>query len=943
MFKHSLLYASLFAVYAVGIPVNAKELLIENVDSTADWGIYLLDGGEDYVIKGKDGISDITVKRNAAFVGGIGWRYPSNDRVTARLEGIDKIAFNIHTTQSGGTVSGFSGNQANLDGSNTDIVFNLEFTDTDILKRGTSYGVVSGSTVDAGISQDTANFSSKNYVTTTVNNLDISMKTNGGMFHLQSGLRAIQGAYNDTGAGPAGQIVVKGDLTLSLDGGRQEGIYISGQGDVTDAVASRVILEGDSTITLNNGKGSDNSAIKVGKSRAVGSGRGELYSYGNMHIDMANTSGSAIKLAVNGTKLIADSDTSSTTVISNGNALNVGQNDWGVESSSDDITASFNNASFSTTSSTSSLLKVYQQQTGVSFNFKGEQTQLNMAEGSSAWVLDVDNDSSVNMTLSDGEMKGLVNKADSATVDLALSQGARWTLQENGDVSTTLTKLSLEDGGVLDATYSAGSVPTAFVLNGDVNSLRGGLIMLSQSGRTLAGDILTINGNYTGGATLADAGRIALDTALGNDGSLTDKLMINGMADGYTKVSINNVGGLGAGTLEGIEIITTQGTTADAFSQEGRVVAGSYDYSLVNKGTNWYLTSQFIDPTVPTDPDPDPDPGTDPDPEPGESIRVLRPEIGSYLANAAAGNTLFTTRLHDRLGETQYTDALTSEKLVTSMWMRNEGGRNSFRDGSGQLKTTGNRYVVQIGGDLAQWSTDGLNRWHLGAMAGYANAESKTHSRLKGHESKSKIDGYSAGLYGTWYANAQDKSGAYVDSWVLYNWFDNEVKGDDLKADNYKSRGVTASLETGYSFRLGGSENANYWLSPRAQAVWMGVGSDSHRDAYGTRVQDGESNNLLTRLGLKAYASGRADTDSDKQRTFQPFVEVNWLHYMKDVSVKLDNDRHYQDGAKNIGEVKLGVEGQLTSKLNVWGNVAQQVGDSGYHDSQAMLGVKYSF
>lgn len=329
VFKHSLLYASLFAVYAVGIPVNAKELLIENVDSTADWGIYLLDGGEDYVIKGKDGISDITVKRNAAFVGGIGWRYPSNDRVTARLEGIDKIAFNIHTTQSGGTVSGFSGNQANLDGSNTDIVFNLEFTDTDILKRGTSYGVVSGSTVDAGISQDTANFSSKNYVTTTVNNLDISMKTNGGMFHLQSGLRAIQGAYNDTGAGPAGQIVVKGDLTLSLDGGRQEGIYISGQGDVTDAVASRVILEGDSTITLNNGKGSDNSAIKVGKSRAVGSGRGELYSYGNMHIDMANTSGSAIKLAVNGTKLIADSDTSSTTVISNGNALNVGQNDWG--------------------------------------------------------------------------------------------------------------------------------------------------------------------------------------------------------------------------------------------------------------------------------------------------------------------------------------------------------------------------------------------------------------------------------------------------------------------------------------------------------------------------------------------------------------------------------------------------------------------------------------
>ncbi|MGS9169598.1 autotransporter outer membrane beta-barrel domain-containing protein, partial [Salmonella enterica subsp. enterica serovar Infantis] len=28
---------------------------------------------------------------------------------------------------------------------------------------------------------------------------------------------------------------------------------------------------------------------------------------------------------------------------------------------------------------------------------------------------------------------------------------------------------------------------------------------------------------------------------------------------------------------------------------------------------------------------------------------------------------------------------------------------------------------------------------------------------------------------------------------------------------------------------------------------------------------------------------------------------------------------------------------------NVWGNVAQQVGDTGYSDTQGMLGIKYSF
>ncbi|VFS51039.1 Outer membrane protein IcsA autotransporter precursor [Budvicia aquatica] len=85
-------------------------------------------------------------------------------------------------------------------------------------------------------------------------------------------------------------------------------------------------------------------------------------------------------------------------------------------------------------------------------------------------------------------------------------------------------------------------------------------------------------------------------------------------------------------------------------------------------------------------------------------------------------------------------------------------------------------------------------------MAGYGSNNSKTQSKVTDYASKGKVDGYSAGVYGTWYANETDKTGVYVDSWVLYNWFDNEVKGDYLGTENYKSRGVTASLEGGYSF-----------------------------------------------------------------------------------------------------------------------------------------------
>ncbi|TLJ02884.1 autotransporter outer membrane beta-barrel domain-containing protein, partial [Escherichia sp. E3659] len=48
-------------------------------------------------------------------------------------------------------------------------------------------------------------------------------------------------------------------------------------------------------------------------------------------------------------------------------------------------------------------------------------------------------------------------------------------------------------------------------------------------------------------------------------------------------------------------------------------------------------------------------------------------------------------------------------------------------------------------------------------------------------------------------------------------------------------------------------------------------------------------------------------------------------------------------GARNTGELKAGVEGQITPRLQLWGNVAQQLGDNGYSDTQGMLGMKYLF
>ncbi len=256
--------------------------------------------------------------------------------------------------------------------------------------------------------------------------------------------------------------------------------------------------------------------------------------------------------------------------------------------------------------------------------------------------------------------------------------------------------------------------------------------------------------------------------------------------------------------------------------------------------------------------------------------------------------------------------------------------------------------MLQLGGDIAQWSMDGLDRWHLGVMGGYANEHSNTQSNRAGYGSDGRTSGYSAGLYGTWYQNAVDNTGAYVDSWLLYNWFDNTVDADERESDSYDSKGLTASLEAGYTLKAGtfsGSQGSlNTWyIQPQAQITWMGVKSDSHTRHDGARIETEGDGNIQTRLGVKTYLNSHHKMDDGQQREFQPYVEVNWIHNTESFGVKMDGVKISRDGARNLGEVRTGVEGKLNNRLSVWGNVGVQLGDKGYSDTQGMLGVKYSW
>ena len=514
----------------------------------------------------------------------------------------------------------------------------------------------------------------------------------------------------------------------------------------------------------------------------------------------------------------------------------------------------------------------------------------------------------LNIISSDSTLNG-ATKLVSGTTTLKLSENTIWNMKDD----SVVTHLTNSDS-IINLSYDDGQTFTQ-------------------------GKTLTVKGNYVG-----NNGQLNIRTVLGDDKSATDRLIVEGNTSGSTTVYVKNAGGSGAATLNGIELITVNGdeSPADAFRQgDARIAAGAFEYQLKQQGKNWYLTSyQSVN---------EEDNSSEGNSESTETpTPVLRPEAGSYVANLAAANTLFVMRLNDRAGETRYIDPVTEQERSSRLWLRQIGGHNAWRDSNGQLRTTSHRYVSQLGADLLTGGFTDSDSWRLGVMVGYARDYNSTHSSVSDYRSKGSVRGYSAGLYATWFADDISKKGAYIDAWAQYSWFKNSVKGDELAYESYSAKGATVSLEAGYGFALNksfGLEAAKYtWIfQPQAQAIWMGVDHNAHTEANGSRIENDANNNIQTRLGFRTFIRTQEKNSGPHGDDFEPFVEMNWFHNSKDFAVSMNGVKVEQDGARNLGEIKLGVNGNLNPAASVWGNVGVQLGDNGYNDTAVMVGLKYKF
>ncbi|EDH7528563.1 AIDA autotransporter-like protein ShdA [Salmonella enterica subsp. enterica serovar Senftenberg] len=513
-----------------------------------------------------------------------------------------------------------------------------------------------------------------------------------------------------------------------------------------------------------------------------------------------------------------------------------------------------------------------------------------------------------------------------------------------------------------------------FTVNGDVVNSSAMI-----SGSDQPNNTLTIAGNYTG-----NDGHLYLNTQLGDDSSPTDKLIVTGDTAGSTTLHITNVNGLGAQTVNGIEVIEVGGQSDGDFTlYKGHVDINAWTYTLKQDGGDWYLRSESDD--VPDDggdvtppddggdvtpsddggditpPDdggdvtpPDdggdvtpPDDGGDitpPDddgditpPDGGDVTPVApqyRADIGVYLGNQWMARNLQMQTLYDREGS-QYRSA------DGSIWMRFKAGKAESQAVNGNVDIDSDYSQFQLGGDILTWS-DGAQSVTVGLMGSYINAstDSTGNRGVDGSQfsANGSVDGYNLGLYATWFADAQSHRGAYIDSWYQYGAYNNSVDNDGLSASRYDSAAHAVSLETGYRYDIALSNRNTVSLTPQAQVTWQRYSADTVIDDGGTRISGQNDDSWTTRLGVRV--DGKLYKESGR---IQPFMEVNWLHASDNASATFGDTKVSQDLPNDRVEVKVGIQANVSERLSVYAQAAGQKGKNDYGDASFSLNMRYNW
>ncbi|NIJ37538.1 outer membrane autotransporter protein [Sphingopyxis panaciterrae] len=450
-------------------------------------------------------------------------------------------------------------------------------------------------------------------------------------------------------------------------------------------------------------------------------------------------------------------------------------------------------------------------------------------------------------------------------------------------------------GGATNVT--AGTLAVQGSLGGAVNVASGGRLegggrvgSLVNSGVVAPGSsigTLTIAGDYEG-----RGGVLEIETELGGDSSVSDRLIVGGATSGSTTVRVTNRGGLGVPTVEGIKIVDVAGASNGSFALVGdylfggqqTLIAGAYGYRLVKNGVatpqdgDWYLRSAA---------------------EPGSGGPLYQPGVPVYEAYVGALQALNgLPTLQQRIGNRSW--AGTSGADGTGIWGRFESQRlrpeAAFTTSGGDQRTDG--WQAQMGADatLARRS-DGATLVG-GISAHYGTADTAVASLFGNGSIDTK--GYGVGASLTWYG----PWGFYVDGQAKLSWFESDLKSDVLGAliEGNDGKGRAFSVELGKRSQIGG----NLTVTPQVQMTYTHVGFDRFADPFAAAVSADKGESLKTRWGVSLDHQQSHGATGEERQT-HVYATVNLAYEWLDGARVLVSDTAIENrGQRLTGELGLG-------------------------------------
>ncbi|MBG8632260.1 autotransporter outer membrane beta-barrel domain-containing protein [Neisseria meningitidis] len=311
-----------------------------------------------------------------------------------------------------------------------------------------------------------------------------------------------------------------------------------------------------------------------------------------------------------------------------------------------------------------------------------------------------------------------------------------------------------------------------------------------------------------------------------------------------------------------------------------------------------------------------------------QRLAIPEAEAVLYAQQAYAANTLFGLRAADR-GDDVYAADPSRQKL----WLHFIGGR-SHQNIRGGAAADGRRKGVQIGGEVFVRQNEG-SRLAIGVMGGRVGQHASVNS--KGGAAGSDLHGYGGGVYAAWHQLRDKQTGAYLDGWLQYQRFKHRIN-DENRAERYKTKGWTASVEGGYNALVaegvvGKGNNVRFYLQPQAQFTYLGV-NGGFTDSEGTAVGLLGSGQWQSRAGIRAKTRFALRNGVN----LQPFAAFNVLHRSKSFGVEMDGEKQTLAG-------RTALEGRFGIEAGWKGHMSARIGYGKRTDGdkEAALSLKWLF